>query len=105
MAGDREPPVVVPSLVGAVLMSWGWRPPAKLREAGFVIDGVTEQISDSRETMKRWLDAWTLHRDAIAAEQGEEQTDHHIVHFQHYLRMIDEGKASNHFIISTRPAR
>jgi ubiquinone/menaquinone biosynthesis C-methylase UbiE len=76
---------------------------AKLREAGFVVDEVTEFISDFRNTMQRWLDGWTTHRDAIAAEQGAEQTDHHIVYFQDYLAMIDAGKASNHFIIASRP--
>ena len=76
---------------------------AKLREAGFVVDEVVEYLSDFRETMQRWLDAWTKHRDAIAEEQGAEQTDYHIVYFTSYLEMIDAGKASNHFVISTRP--
>jgi phosphoethanolamine N-methyltransferase len=76
----------------------------KLREAGFVVDEVTEFISDFRDTMRRWLDAWTTHRDAIAQEQGAEQTDYHIVYFTTYLEMIDAGKASNHFVVSTRPA-
>ncbi len=75
---------------------------AKLREAGFVVDEVREYLSDFRATVKRWLDAWTKHRDAIAAEQGEEQTDYHIVYFTTYLQMIDAGKASNHFVIATR---
>lgn len=76
---------------------------AKLAEAGFVVDEVTEFISDFRETMVRWLDAWTKHRDAIAAEQGAEQTDYHLVYFTEYLGMIDAGKASNHFVVSHRP--
>ncbi len=76
----------------------------KLKQAGFVIDEVIEYISDFRATMQRWLEAWTKHRDAIAEEQGAEQTDYHIVYFTTYLGMIDAGKASNHFIISTRPA-
>ncbi|MCB9012012.1 MAG: methyltransferase domain-containing protein [Actinobacteria bacterium] len=76
---------------------------AKLREAGFVVDEVVEYLSDFRETMQRWLDAWIKHRDAIAEEQGAEQTDYHIVYFTSYLEMIDAGKASNHFVISTRP--
>jgi ubiquinone/menaquinone biosynthesis C-methylase UbiE len=77
---------------------------AKLREAGFVVDEVVEFISDFRATMARWLAAWTKHRDAIAEEQGAEQTDYHIVYFTTYLEMIDAGKASNHLVISTRPA-
>ena len=76
---------------------------AKLREAGFVIDEVVEYISDFRVQMNRWRDAWIRHRDAIAAEQGAEQTDHHIDYFTNYLEMIDTGKASNHLVISTRP--
>lgn len=76
---------------------------SKLAEAGFVVDEVTEFISDFRATMARWLSAWTAHRDAIAAEQGEEQTDYHLVYFTEYLRMIDAGKASNHLVVSHRP--
>jgi cyclopropane fatty-acyl-phospholipid synthase-like methyltransferase len=76
---------------------------AKLRDAGFVVDEVTEYISDFRDTVQRWLNAWTTHRDAIAEEQGAEQTDYHIVYFTTYLAMIDAGKASNHFVISHRP--
>ncbi len=76
---------------------------AKLREAGFVIDEVIEYISEFRDTMQRWLEAWTRHRDAIAREQGEEQTDYHIIYFTTYLAMIDAGKASNHLVIAHRP--
>lgn len=76
---------------------------AKLREAGFVVDEVVEFISDFRVQVKRWLDGWSAHRDALAAEQGEAQTDHHIDYFTCYLAMIDAGKASNHLVISTRP--
>jgi ubiquinone/menaquinone biosynthesis C-methylase UbiE len=76
---------------------------AKLMEAGFVIDEVVEYISDFRVQMDRWRTAWIRHRDAIALEQGAEQTDHHIDYFTCYLEMIDAGKASNHLIISTRP--
>mgnify|MGYP000863919067 CR=1 FL=1 len=74
----------------------------KLREAGFTVDEVVEFISDFRATMARWLAAWTKHRDTIAAEQGAEQTDYHLVYFTTYLQMIDAGKASNHFVVSTR---
>lgn len=75
----------------------------KLREASFAIDEVREYISDFRATMKRWLDAWTKHRDAIAGEQGAEQTEYHIVYFTTYLALIDAGKASNHLVIAHRP--
>ncbi len=77
---------------------------AKLIEAGFVIDEVVEYISDFRDKVATWREAWIRHRDAIAAEQGAEQTDHHIVYFTDYLAMIDAGKASNHLVISSRPA-
>ena len=76
---------------------------AKLAEAGFVIDEVVEYISDFRVQMDRWRRGWIANRDAIAEEQGAEQTDHHIDYFTCYLEMIDAGKASNHLIISTRP--
>jgi ubiquinone/menaquinone biosynthesis C-methylase UbiE len=76
---------------------------AKLMEAGFVIDEVVEYISDFRVQMDRWRTAWIRHRDAIALEQGAEQTDHHIDYFTCYLEMIDAGKASNHLVICTRP--
>lgn len=76
---------------------------AKLIEAGFVIDEVLEYISDFRVQMERWRTGWITHRDAIAEEQGAEQTDHHIDYFTCYLEMIDAGKASNHLVISTRP--
>lgn len=75
----------------------------KLREAGFVVDEVVEYISDFRTRIDLWRDAWIRHRDAIAAEQGAEQTDHHIEYFTGYLAMIDEGKASNHLIVCTSP--
>lgn len=76
---------------------------AMLRESGFVVDEVTEYISDFRNTIERWRDGWIKHRDAIAEEQGARQTDDHIEYFNAYLAMIEAGKASNHLIISTRP--
>jgi len=75
----------------------------KLRAAGFVVDEATEYISDFRDTIERWRDGWTKHRDAIAEEQGERQTDDHIEYFNGYLAMVEAGKASNHLIIATRP--
>ncbi|MEW6583036.1 MAG: methyltransferase domain-containing protein [Actinomycetota bacterium] len=74
---------------------------AKLTEAGFVVDEVTEYLSDFRAQMERWRDGWIKHRDAIAEEQGAEQTDHHIDYFRAYVEAIDAGKASNHLVIST----
>lgn len=76
---------------------------AKLAEAGFVVDEVTEYISDFRRQIARWLEGWRTHRDILAEEQGAEQTDHHIDYFTAYLEMIDAGKASNHLVISHRP--
>jgi hypothetical protein len=39
----------------------------------------------------------------IVKEQGKENTDYHIVYFDTYLRLIDEGRAANHLIISRNP--
>lgn len=76
---------------------------AKLAEAGFVVDEVTEYISDFRRQMGRWLDGWRTHKEILADEQGLEQTLHHIDYFTAYVEMIDAGKASNHLVISHRP--
>jgi len=76
---------------------------AKLREAGFVIDEVVEFISDFRVQVSRWGDAYRANREAIAAEQGEENTAYHIDYFATYLAMIDAGKASNHLVVCSRP--
>lgn len=76
---------------------------AKLIEAGFAVDEVVEYISDFGRQMRRWRDGWTAHRDILAAEQGAEQTDHHIDYFNVYLALVESGKASNHLITSHRP--
>lgn len=76
---------------------------AKLREAGFVVDEVLEYISDFRTQVARWRDAYRDNQEAIAAEQGAENTRYHVEYFDTYLSMIDAGKASNHLIVSTRP--
>ncbi|HMM48358.1 MAG TPA: methyltransferase domain-containing protein [Miltoncostaeaceae bacterium] len=76
---------------------------SKLLEAGFVIDEVTEYLSDFEGKVAQWLAAWQKHRDAIAAEQGAESTDHHIEYFKVYLALIRAGKAANHLIIAHRP--
>ncbi len=74
----------------------------KLREAGFVVDEIIEYISDFRAKVARWRQGWIENRDAIAAEQGAEQTDHHIEYFGRYLAMIDAGRASNQLVVATR---
>jgi len=74
-----------------------------LRKAGFVIDEITEYVSDFREQNKRWGEAYKRYYDEIAKEQGKENTDHHIRYFETYLRLIDEGRASNHLFISHKP--
>lgn len=76
---------------------------AKLLEAGFALDEVTEFIADFRVQVARWGDAYRTHRDAIAAEQGAENTDYHIDYFATYLALVDAGKAANHFVVSVRP--
>ncbi|MCC6831168.1 MAG: methyltransferase domain-containing protein [Thermoleophilia bacterium] len=77
---------------------------AKLQKAGFRVDEVLEYISDFRTQVGRWGAAYRTHRDAIAVEQGEENTASHIDYFDAYLSMIDAGRASNHLILSTAPA-
>lgn len=77
---------------------------AKLRDAGFRIDEVLEYLSDFRTQVGRWGAAYRTHRDAIALEQGEENTAAHIAYFDAYLAMIDAGRASNHLVLSTNPA-
>lgn len=76
---------------------------AKLREAGFVVDEVLEYISDFRTQVARWGNAYRANEQAIAAEQGAENTRYHIEYFDTYLAMIDAGKASNHLVVCTRP--
>ena len=74
-----------------------------LREAGFQIDEITEYVSDFRVQNKKWGDAYKKHYNEIVKEQGKENTDYHIEYFDTYLRLIDEGRAANHLIISTKP--
>ncbi len=74
-----------------------------LKKAGFDIEEITEYVSDFRVQNKRWGDAYKKHYDEIVKEQGKENTDYHIEYFDTYLRLIDEGKAANHLIISRKP--
>ena len=75
----------------------------KLIEAGFKIEEITEYVSDFRVQNKKWGDAYKKHFDEIAEEQGKENTEYHIEYFDTYLSLIDQGKAANHLIISTKP--
>ena len=75
----------------------------KLKKAGFQIEEITEYISDFRVQNKKWGDAYKKHYDEIVKEQGRENTDYHIEYFDAYLRLIDQGKAANHLIVSRKP--
>lgn len=75
----------------------------KLYEAGFRIEEAVEFISDFWVQVGRWGDAYRTHREAVGAEQGEENTAYHIEYFDTYKRLIEEGKASNHLIICRKP--
>jgi ubiquinone/menaquinone biosynthesis C-methylase UbiE len=74
-----------------------------LKKAGFEIEEITEYVSDFRVQNKKWGDAYKKHYNEIVKEQGKENTDYHIVYFDTYLRLIDEGRAANHLIISRNP--
>jgi 27-O-demethylrifamycin SV methyltransferase len=76
---------------------------SKLKRAGFMILKVIEYVWDFRIQNKLWGDAYKKHYDAIVKEQGKENTDLHIVYFDTYLRLIDEGRAGNHLFISQKP--
>lgn len=76
---------------------------AKLIEAGFRIEEITEYVADFIVQVKRWGDAYKLHKTEIAKEQGEENTHYHIEYFNTYLKLAQEGRASNHLIISSKP--
>ena len=76
---------------------------SKLKRAGFRILEVIEYVWDFRVQNKLWGDAYKKHYDAIVIEQGKENTDLHIVYFDTYLKLIDEGRAGNHLFISQKP--
>ena len=76
---------------------------SKLKRAGFRTLEVTEYVEDFRIQNKLWGDAYKNHYDAIVKEQGKENTDYHIIYFDTYLRLIDEGRAGHHLFISRKP--
>lgn len=75
----------------------------KLWNSGFRIDEAIEIIGDFWVQVKRWGDAYRTHRDAVAAEQGAENTDYHIDYFETYLALVEAGKAANHLVVARRP--
>ena len=75
----------------------------KLESAGFVIEEITEYVADFRVQVKKWGDAYKKHAKAIAKEQGEKNTQYHIEYFDTYLSLVDQKRASNHLIISSKP--
>ncbi len=76
---------------------------SKLKRAGFRILEIIEYVWDFRIQNRLWGDAYKKHYDAIVKEQGKENTDLHIIYFDTYLKLIDEGRARNHFFISQKP--
>jgi ubiquinone/menaquinone biosynthesis C-methylase UbiE len=77
---------------------------SKLKGAGFMILKVIEYVWDFRIQNKLWGDAYKKHYDAIVKEQGKDNTDLHIIYFDTYLKLIDEGRAGNHLFISQKPS-
>jgi ubiquinone/menaquinone biosynthesis C-methylase UbiE len=75
-----------------------------LKQAGFMTLKVIEYVWDFRIQNKLWGDAYKKHYDAIVKEQGKENTDLHIIYFDTYLKLIDEGRAGNHLFISQKPS-
>lgn len=75
----------------------------KLKLAGFKIEEITEYIADFWVQVKKWGDAYKKHSTEIAKEQGDENTQYHIEYFDTYLKLIEDGKAANHLIISAKP--
>jgi cyclopropane fatty-acyl-phospholipid synthase-like methyltransferase len=76
---------------------------AKLQTAGFRIEEITEYVADFGVQLRRWAEAYRTHLDQIADEQGEKAAELHLGYFDTYVRLIDEGKAANHLVISRRP--
>jgi len=74
-----------------------------LKKAGFIIEEITEYVADFRVQVKKWGDAYKKYSNEIAKEQGRENTDYHIDYFDTYLSLIDDGRAANHLIISSKP--
>ena len=78
---------------------------SKLKQAGFRILEITEYVEDFRTQNKLWGDAYKKHYDAIVKEQGKENTDYHIIYFDTYLHLIDEGRAGHHLFVCRKPER
>jgi len=76
---------------------------AKLTEAGFKIEEITEYVADFWVQVKRWGDGYKTYQNIISEEQGKENTKYHIEYFDTYLEQIEKGKAANHLIISSKP--
>lgn len=74
---------------------------AKLIEAGFTVDEITEYVSDFRTQIARWAAANHAHADALEAEQGAETAGRHLAYFDTYLALADAGRAANHLFLST----
>ena len=74
---------------------------SKLEKSGFEIEEITEYVSDFKKQVKKWGDAYKMHSEEIAKEQGEKNTQYHIEYFDTYLKLVEDGKASNHLIVST----
>ena len=75
----------------------------KLELAGFQIEEITEYVADFWVQVQKWGDAYKKHSTKIAEEQGKENTQYHIEYFDTYLRLVEEGRASNHLVISSKP--
>ena len=74
-----------------------------LESVDFRIEEITEYITDFKIQVKKWGDAYKKHFNEIAKEQGEENTRYHIEYFDTYLKLIDDGRAANHLVISVKP--
>ncbi len=73
----------------------------KLELSGFQIEEITEYVADFQRQVKKWGEAYKNHSEEIAKEQGAQNTQYHIEYFDTYLRLVEDGKAFNHLIIST----
>ncbi len=74
---------------------------AMLVEAGFVVDEITEYVSDFRTQIARWGAANRAHIDALRAEQGATPAERHLAYFDAYLELVDAGRAANHLFLTT----
>lgn len=74
---------------------------AKLVEAGFRIDEISEYISDFRTQIARWAAANRKHADALEAEQGAAAAERHLAYFDTYLELAEAGRAANHLFLAT----